>query len=148
MKKYKIIGLVLAFVLTNAISLVIGYVANSPKDRNEMLKLINEYRASVGVKPLVFNLAMCPYADKRLIEVHTNFSHDGFRKNLPDYLQTAKLVGENLSKNDGGSESTVNGWIHSPTHRANIVNPKFTDTCITNDIYDNNSYAVQQFASF
>ncbi len=38
-----------------------------------------------------------------------------------------QLAGENLAKNYSTSEQAVEAWMNSPTHRDNLLNPKFTE---------------------
>lgn len=100
---------------------------------------INKYRFSKNLKKLNFNQSMCAFTDKRLSQIHDNYSHDGFL-NIKNYYQYVS-AGENLADNPN---SAITEWILSPEHRENILNPNYTDTCIAVD----SSFAVQEFASF
>ncbi len=40
-----------------------------------------------------------------------------------DYL----TAGENLAASNEDASAVVNGWMNSPGHRANLLNPKFTE---------------------
>lgn len=41
-----------------------------------------------------------------------------------------KLAGENLAKNFGETQSLVNAWMASPTHKQNLLSSRFQETGI------------------
>jgi uncharacterized protein YkwD len=38
-----------------------------------------------------------------------------------------KRIGENIAAGQDSADSAVNGWLNSPGHCANLMNPQFTD---------------------
>lgn len=63
-----------------------------------------------------------------------------------------RIVGENLArvKTKPGNEVnfTVNGWMNSEKHRANILRPEYTEGAVgVAKMTDGTTYLVQVFAS-
>jgi uncharacterized protein YkwD len=104
-------------------------------------ELINVERAKNGEAPLVWDAELC-----RMAELHSQhmaqqnfFSHVG-----PDGLnvehraraiglQNWRVLGENIAYNRGFDDPVdfaVQGWMHSPGHRANILNASFNRSAI------------------
>lgn len=112
-------------------------------DSYKIFNLVNDYRASKKLNKLEWNQQMCVFAEKRLKEIYTNYSHERFWQNVNNAYKYM-YAGENLSKGFFNEKTIFNQWINSPEHLANIVKPQYTDTCIASD----SQYAVQEFASF
>lgn len=111
-------------------------------DSFEIYNLVNEYRVQNKLKPLKWNPEMCPFAKKRLKEIHSDWSHNGFEKAKLSYPHV--YAGENLIKGYPDNKSSVEAWKISPPHNKEMLDPNFTDTCIATDA----QFAVQEFASF
>ncbi len=109
----------------------------------EMLSLVNNERAKVGAKPLTLNLALVNAANVRADEISEVFSHkrpDGssFYTVLDDFSIEYYCSGENIAAGFTTAEITMEGWINSPSHYENIINPDFTQIGI-GYYYDENS---------
>jgi len=110
--------------------------------------LVNDYRASHGLTKLLLDPYMCNFAKKRLKQIHTDFTHVGYKREvLKTYCQQCRDSGENLAKGQPDESSIVQDWITSPEHLANITNPQYSLTCIVVDKYGAQWFAVQEFAS-
>jgi len=92
---------------------------------NEILKLINEHRKSIGKSELVFN----DYARKEAY-VHSQnmasgkvpFSHKGFDERfnrLSGFLEITTGA-ENIANGPLNAKHIVSGWLASPPHKKNI----------------------------
>lgn len=92
------------------------------------------------------NSVLCKYAEIRVSEIKSNFSHIGFR-NLNDKIyKESKLgeLGENLSKDFFSFESELlDRWLNSPTHKKNLEYD-FTHSCIK----CRDGYCVQLFGKY
>ncbi|HUG93950.1 MAG TPA: CAP domain-containing protein [Planctomycetaceae bacterium] len=102
-------------------------------DERAVLELTNARRVQAGLPPLT--------ADPRLVRAarqhsanmarHNTISHtlDGAtfvdRLRLAGYAHTA--AGENCAQGQPTPAAAVESWMHSPGHRANILNPRYTD---------------------
>jgi uncharacterized protein YkwD len=102
---------------------VVSYVY-SPSEL-ETMKLINNYRLSVGLNAL----EKINYISVQS-ELHDNYmisnnvvNHDGFVNRSENIIKTqgAKTVGENIAYNYNTPQAAVNAWLNSPSHKENIV---------------------------
>ena len=105
---------------------------------SEILRITNVERQNAGLNPLV---SCTRLANSAL--AHTNrmlegkfFSHSDpgtgtasvDRIRSTGYLDSANSwgVGENIAMGYSSANATMVGWMNSPGHRANILNPSFT----------------------
>lgn len=95
----------------------------------------NFYRQQKKLSPLTQNNLLTLSAQKK---VNDMFAKQYFEHESPSGVDTGDLadsvgylyimVGENLALGDYGSDfELVEGWMNSPGHRENILNPKYTD---------------------
>lgn len=147
MKNKLIVGVLIGGVLA---MLLVFMRANGYEkhvdDPDGVFRLVNDYRIKMGLKPLRINPTMCAFAAKRVEEIKTNYSHDGFDQMAKSENHPFNYVyaGENIDEGSYNAEFSVNRWIQSESHRQNMESPHYTDTCIV----IKNGYAVQLFASF
>ena len=99
----------------------------------EVVRLVNVERAKQGLSPLGTYDSLTEAAEIRAPELLTLFSHDrpdgtkcftamdktGAKKNAYTY-------GENIAAGNATAAATVEQWMNSPGHRANILNKDFT----------------------
>lgn len=117
-------------------------------DTLQVFNMINDYRAANGLTKLLFDPYMCDFAQKRLQQIHTNFSHAGFQAEvLKAYCTNCRSTGENLAQGQSDEKDIVQAWLLSPEHLKNIVEPDFRLTCVAIDKYKDRWYSVQEFAS-
>lgn len=108
--------------------------ASTPEElAAEVVRLVNVERAKEGLAPLGTYDSLTKAAQIRAPEIVTIFSHD-----RPDGTscftamdQTgakkgAYTWGENIAAGNATAAATVEQWMNSPGHRANILNAKFT----------------------
>ncbi len=121
---------------------------------DEILSLVNAYRAEEGIAPLRLSDKMCLAAEKRADELTVSFSHkrpDGtqFHTALSEYGTVFLICTENIAAGYQSAKSVVDGWMNSEGHRENILSPNYNVIGIghaykSNDMYCN--YWVQAFA--
>ena len=97
---------------------------------NRVLELVNEERAKKKLKPLKLAEDLCQWADIRAKECVEVFAH--VRPNGDDGVNiiTSKkynIKGENISRGSSSPEQVMYEWMHSPTHRDNILFPDYTE---------------------
>jgi len=109
--------------------------------RTSELCLINRVRVHYGLVPLQYNAELRDSATGHSdsMVVHRYFGHEGpggsvdSRISRAGYLSHAGsfVIGENIGGGTGrhwGSPKAVfEEWMHSPPHRANILDPSFRD---------------------
>ncbi|MGZ4650234.1 MAG: CAP domain-containing protein [Kineosporiaceae bacterium] len=94
-----------------------------------MLRLVNTERASAGCVPLRSNpvLVGVARAHSRDMAVRGYFSHASQDGRTPfDRMRAAGysggLMGENIAAGQPTAAAVMDAWMHSPGHRANILN--------------------------
>ena len=121
------------------------------------LKIINHYRKRRGLKPLHTYYALDKVAkghSRYMARYHT-CNHDGFsqRAHRVTQISGSGFVGENCYQypahgyNRKVAVKLVQGWMKSPGHRANLMNPNFTKLGIGIVKKGNYIYATQVFSS-
>jgi uncharacterized protein YkwD len=108
--------------------------------RSSELCLINRARAHHGLVPLQYNpdLRDSATGHSDSMVVHRYFAHEGpggsvdSRISRAGYLAQAGsfVIGENIAAGSGHAGSPWRifvDWMHSPPHRANILDPSFRD---------------------
>jgi uncharacterized protein YkwD len=129
----------------------------------DALRLVNQQRAAgatcgsrgsfAPAAALTWNarLAGAAYGHSRDMADNNYFSHDSRdgrsmvdRINATGY--TWSTIGENIAAGYGSVQSTVNGWMASEGHCANLMNPRFTEfalACARNDASQYRIYWTQ-----
>lgn len=92
----------------------------------EINRLVNQHRASKGMKPLLMNSAITKEAEKHSRNMASGkvaFGHDGFdgRANrLMSAIKNGNSAGENVEYTEGNAAHVVENWLNSPVHKKNI----------------------------
>lgn len=101
----------------------------------EILFQVNKYRRSKGLSVLQMNSVIGTEAEKHsrnMASGRTALSHSGFSsrvKRISNQLGAVSQSGENVAAGQTSAKQVVNGWIHSPPHKANLEG-RFTLTGI------------------
>lgn len=100
----------------------------------EVLVLVNEARAAEGLSPvsLSLTLASAAQAHAEAMAADDFFDHQNpLTGSTPQARATAAgydgLVGENIAAGDETPADVVASWLSSPGHRANILDPDYTE---------------------
>lgn len=100
----------------------------------DLLRYTNMQREANGLKPLTLNQQLSKAAQLKAEDMFAkdywaHVSPDGttpwvfIKKSGYDYL----YAGENLARGYDTSASIVDAWMHSPTHRDNLLSSNYTD---------------------
>ncbi len=97
----------------------------------EVVRLVNEERAKVGLPGLVSEADIEAAALVRAKEIEVSFSHtrpngSGFSTALREQGVSFMGAGENIAWGQRTPQEVVTGWMNSEGHRTNILNAKFT----------------------
>ncbi|WP_329167077.1 CAP domain-containing protein (plasmid) [Streptomyces sp. NBC_01717] len=99
----------------------------------DVLVLTNAERAAAGVAPLLADLRLTEAAQAHSTDmvVRVFYSHTCPEGREPRHRAAAAgwphpVVGENIACGQRSPVEVVRGWMDSPAHRANILNPTFT----------------------
>ena len=95
----------------------------------EVLDLVNIERRKENLQPLKLARDLNHYAQIRAKEITKKFSHtrpSGYScfSVIP---KPYRMVGENIAAGQKSSREVVEAWMNSPSHRENIMNPKFRE---------------------
>jgi uncharacterized protein YkwD len=112
----------------------------------EVLRLINDERGRLGLKPLAFNTLLVEAADLQAGNMarHSEITtpEDALRHTLPGVAQptlasrldsvafSARSASENIAYGYDTAAEVVEAWLNSPSHRNNILAPDATQTGI------------------
>lgn len=129
--------------------------ANITQEESKAIALLNQDRQKNGLAPLI--------ADSRLTQVARKHGKDMIDQNYFDHVNLQgqspfdRLTANGISYRSAGENIATNtnvtamedAWMHSPKHRDNILNTKFTHVGIgLQRATDNTLYGVQLFASY
>lgn len=95
----------------------------------QVLNLVNAERAKVGSGPLRLAQDLQNAAAVRAEEITRSFSHirpDG-RSCFTLVRDQKHTMGENIAAGSSTPEAVVDQWMHSPGHRANMLNKSFKE---------------------
>ena len=132
---------------------ILGYASNI--SIQEVVNLTNQKRAQAGLSALSLNqtLSNAAYvkgADMINKDYWAHVSPDGtqpwtFFKNAG---YKYKFAGENLARDFSNATDAVNAWMNSPTHRDNLLNPKYKEIgigVVEGDLAGSDTTIIVQF---
>lgn len=100
---------------------------------SEVIRLVNEIRRENGLKPLTANWELSRVARYKSEDMANNryFSHTSPTYGTPfqmirSFGLTYRSAGENIAYGQRTPAAVVDAWMNSSGHRANILNPAFT----------------------
>lgn len=111
---------------------ILGYATDISVEK--ILYLINQKRAEANISPLNLSTELSSAATKKATDMFSSnyWAHVSPTGVTPwSFITSAGYeylyAGENLAKNFDYSQEVVEAWMNSPTHRANILKPEYTD---------------------
>ncbi len=107
-----------------ALTVVLAPARADASDASELLSLTNQVRTSSGLAPLTVDSQLTGVAQRWAATLAERgvISHNS---SLPAQVTGWKLLGENVGV--GATVDAVHaGWMASPTHHQNLVDPSFT----------------------
>ena len=119
---------------------------------HRILELVNNERANVGLDPLSLDEQLDQAANLHNDEMvrADMLSHQlpgeaelGARVSATGYDWTR--VGENIAAGQTTPEEVIEGWMNSPGHRENILNPEFTHIGIGYENAPDDNNALDDF---
>ena len=127
-----VVGNLFIRLLDNPSLHILGFTSSISID--EVVRATNETRASAGLKGLSYNEKLADAARRKASNM---FSENYWAHNAPSgkspwvWFKEAGysyiFAGENLAKDFGDTSRMMNAWMASPTHKENIVNPKYSE---------------------
>lgn len=124
----------LLIIIAVTIGIVLGIVLATNKANaispSELLVGVNQVRASKGASPLVYNGQLTGSAQAKAQDMcQKNYWEHG---NWISFINASgypyEKASENLAHGFSTAQATINGWINSPSHYANMIDPTLRDT--------------------
>ncbi len=154
MRKRKVFLLISCALLSAIISgcgsssLLGGTVSSTSTDyETQVFNLTNVERTKYGLNPVTWNDKLAQAMDYHCKDMIANnyFDHTSPTGETPGDRATAAgyrwlKVGENIAKGQRTPKEVVDAWMNSPHHRANILDPDFTELGVALE-YDSNGVA-------
>ena len=114
-----------------------GEVSGKKITEENILNGVNKIRYEEGLNILKRNAVLDAAADAKANDIikqdywsHTNPQGKKFSAFIIEAGYNYKYAGENLAKEFDTVQGTINAWVASPTHYANIVQGNYTETGI------------------
>lgn len=128
---------------------------SSENYQEEMLNLVNIQRKKANISPLILDEKLNKLAKIKVDLVikegklnHYAGGYNSLGEFLKEYGISYLAVGENLAVKTKNPEDTMNLWMNSKGHRANILNKNFKNIGISSGIdKEGNIYWVQIFTN-
>lgn len=93
-----------------------------------LFTLVNAWRSENGYLEYKISPTACTFAQTRVKEIQTDFSHDGLYVHAKE-LPSGSYISENLSEGFNYAYETMDAWVKSPTHLDNLKKD-YTHSCI------------------
>lgn len=124
-----------------------------------VLDQVNQARTEAGLDQVYLDSDLGSFTKQRAVDLTRYFSHDRPNGSIcyAYYLDSTGLwgqisMGENIARSNYPYLSTselasylVRGWLGSPSHRANILDPTWVRMSISYTVVDGMTYACQWF---
>ena len=121
----------------------------STKFIEQVVQLTNDERAKAGLPPLKLNNKLVDAAGDHSSDMAQDdfFSHTGADgSSLGDRVRASgyqySRTGENIAAGQTTPAQVVEGWMNSPGHRANILNPNYTEIGVGYEYLQNDTGSV------
>jgi len=144
-----VVRLTAVALLASLLTPVAGAARADPLDARQIVALTNESRRRAGVAPVRVDDRLTAAAKAKLFDM---LKRDYFAHRTPDgrqpwaFMQAAgyrfQAAAENLAKGYDDERELQASWMRSHGHRANILNPQFTEIGVA----DANGIVVVMFA--
>lgn len=132
---------------------ILGYAASISRD--EVVNLTNQRRIAAGLSPLTLNANLSNAAQLKGSDM---IDRDYWAHVSPDGTQPwsffkrvgygYRYAGENLARDFSSASAAVDAWMNSPTHRDNILNPKYKEIgigVVEGDLAGSDTTVIVQF---
>jgi uncharacterized protein YkwD len=130
-------------------------VAQAPDPAlEEVLTLVNAARQRAGAAPLTLATPLNSAAQAHAQDLanHQRLSHSGsngstLRSRIDATGYNWRAIGENVAMGQPTAAEVMRGWMNSPGHRQNLLNPTFTELGLGLAEAGGRRYWVQVFAT-
>lgn len=134
---YRSLSSVVFVIMVFAASFCCAQQGANYKDMEaEVLKLVNEHRTGMGLKPLRANGMITAAAERHTKNMATKqipFGHDRFNERMADLNKQLKPVysfAENVAYGAQSAKEVVDQWLNSAEHKKNMEGKDYNITGI------------------
>ena len=128
---------------TNTKKIEIALPTLSPISADRLFDTVNKWRVDNGYPAYIKSDLLCQIAEKRLKQIKTDWSHDGFMSDDVNCGEVKCHLGENLAKDINMEGLVLTEWLKSPKHLENLkYNYKYS--CIKSE----DNFVVHIFGNF
>ncbi|WP_405805082.1 CAP domain-containing protein [Streptomyces sp. NBC_00210] len=120
----------------------------------QVLSLVNKERASAGCSPLSSNSKLTEAADdysdvmaRSGVMSHTGPDGSTMTSRVEAAGYQWSTLGENIARGQSDAAAVMDAWMHSPGHRANILNCSFKEIGIGVHFGDGGPWWTQDFGA-
>ncbi|GAA3117895.1 CAP domain-containing protein [Streptomyces echinatus] len=146
------VGIATAAMASQETSQAAAAAPSSTSPTAKVVALVNKERAKAGCRALKVNAKLTKAAQNHSKDqsVHHRMSHTGSDGSNPGQRITRagyrwRGYGENVAYGYGTPAKVMNGWMHSPGHKANILNCSFKEIGV--GVSGTSHYWTQDFAT-
>ena len=105
-----------------------GWGTLRPSAAAEVVRLVNQHRSGLGLRPLATSQTLTAAADYKSLNMAAGgpFDHNDVVQRVQACGYPAQAaIGENIAAGQRTAQEVMAGWLRSPGHRANIEYPGF-----------------------
>lgn len=103
--------------------------------RADILRLVNQERVSRGIDPVSWSETLeaqatqyaCEMIQYDFFDHHNPFTGSSLGDRAEEFDYAYWIIGENLAAGQDTPTEAFAGWMESPCHRENVLNPAFTE---------------------
>ncbi len=153
---FTLVFVIFQFVLnyySHSNSDILGF--SSQINISEVVNITNQKRIDSGLSPLSLNQTLSDAAytkGKDMInrDYWAHVAPDGTQpwKFFKDFGYSYRYAGENLARDFSSASSAVDAWMNSPSHKENILNPKYKEIgigVVEGDLSGSDTTIIVQF---
>ncbi|MCX7710548.1 MAG: SafA/ExsA family spore coat assembly protein [Clostridia bacterium] len=114
--------------------LTIPNISDVKAIENEVIRLVNAERSKNGLPPMKANWELSRVARYKSQDMlnkgyfsHTSPTYGSPFKMMETFGIRFSAAGENIAMGQRTAQEVMTGWMNSPGHRANILNPSYTE---------------------
>ncbi len=129
-----VLRFLIAGTLLFFLALTVPSTYSAQLNNGEIIRLVNGFRQSQGLRPLKENVRLRQSARLKVNDMarkryfgHTNPEGERFERNIQRVRYPYTNVAEILARGCDSERSALNVWIDSPRHRDAILDPVFRD---------------------
>lgn len=150
--RFRLLSICLVLSVLLNLAFTMYYAVNKyvlvPTKLNEslLLELVQSWRKQNDLPLYKTNNSLCAYGVFRVREIPDDWSHSGFYISADQFRTQYGMnaLAENLARGYKSEADVLSSWVNSESHRSNLANASFTDTCVV--CIDD--YCAQIFANY